>query len=144
MQKNLYRSCKNQIFGGVSGGIGNYFEVDPVFIRLAFVITAFMGGLGVALYLIAWVIVPLDPSCKSDKSAQDEIEQKAKEVANEFEKVAKERKGGDGKVVLGLILLILGLMFLFQNLFNVNVWHNFWPLVLVIIGFIVIINSLRK
>ena len=56
--KRLYRSKKNKIIAGVCAGIGEYFEVDPVLIRLLWVIFALMGGSGILAYIIAWIIIP--------------------------------------------------------------------------------------
>jgi phage shock protein C len=56
--KRLYRSDKDKIIAGVCGGIGEYLEVDPVFIRLIWVIIALCGGAGILAYLIAWLIIP--------------------------------------------------------------------------------------
>ena len=54
--KRLYRNSKDKKFGGVCSGLGDYFNIDPVIIRLAFLLLIFAGG-GVA-YLVAWIIVP--------------------------------------------------------------------------------------
>ncbi|MEK6954199.1 MAG: PspC domain-containing protein [Candidatus Micrarchaeota archaeon] len=59
--KRLYRSRKDRILGGVCGGMGKYFGVDPVLVRLLFVLLAFGAGSGILLYLVAWLIVPEDP-----------------------------------------------------------------------------------
>jgi phage shock protein C len=56
--KRLYRSRTNRKIAGVCGGLGEYLEIDPTLIRLAFVILFFAGGAALALYLIMWVIVP--------------------------------------------------------------------------------------
>ena len=56
--KRLYRSKKNKIIAGVCAGIGEYFEVDPVLIRLLWVIFVLMGGSGILAYIIAWIIIP--------------------------------------------------------------------------------------
>ncbi len=58
MVKKIYRSKKNRIIGGVCGGIGEYLNVDPVLIRLIWVIAALMWGTGILAYLIALVIIP--------------------------------------------------------------------------------------
>ena len=54
--KKLYRDSKNKKLGGVCSGLGDYFNIDPVIIRLAFLLLIFAGG-GIA-YLVAWIIVP--------------------------------------------------------------------------------------
>ena len=54
--KRLYRDKKEGKLGGVCAGIGDYFNLDPVIIRLAFLLLIFAGGF--IAYLIAWIIVP--------------------------------------------------------------------------------------
>lgn len=62
MSKKLYRSNENRILFGVAGGLGEYFEVDPVWVRLALVVLALMGGPGLLAYLIMWLVVPRAPA----------------------------------------------------------------------------------
>ena len=62
MMKKLYRSRKDSKIAGVCGGIAEYFSIDPTIIRLLAVITIFFGGGGIVSYLIAWLIIPLEPS----------------------------------------------------------------------------------
>ena len=59
--KRLYRSADERILGGVCGGIAEYFEVDPVLIRFLWVLWAFLGGMGILAYIIAWIIIPRNP-----------------------------------------------------------------------------------
>ena len=56
--KRLYRSKTNRVIGGVCGGMGEYFGIDPTIIRLIWVILALMGGAGIIAYIIAWIIIP--------------------------------------------------------------------------------------
>ena len=60
-ERRLYRSRKNRVFKGVAGGIGEYFGIDPVLVRLAFMLTFAMGGVGVIAYILAWVLLPKRP-----------------------------------------------------------------------------------
>ena len=59
--RRLYRSGNDRILGGVCGGIGEYFDIDPVIVRLLFVALAFAGGAGIILYILAWIIIPRNP-----------------------------------------------------------------------------------
>ena len=61
--KRLYRSKKEKILGGVLGGIAEYFEIDPVIVRVIFVFLL-IASFGAALiaYIIAWIIVPERPN----------------------------------------------------------------------------------
>lgn len=54
----LYRSRSEKMIAGVSGGLGEYFDVDPVLIRLLFVVTSFISGAGILAYIILWIVVP--------------------------------------------------------------------------------------
>lgn len=56
--KKLFRSTDDRVLGGVAGGIASYFGTDPVVIRVLFVISMFLGGAGVLVYLILWIICP--------------------------------------------------------------------------------------
>jgi len=59
--KRLYRSAKERILGGVCGGLGDYFDVDPTLIRLLWILFVLAYGAGILAYLIAWFIVPRNP-----------------------------------------------------------------------------------
>ncbi len=52
---------KNKVIGGVCGGIAEYLNVDPVIIRLLWVIASLIWGAGIFAYLIAWLIIPKRP-----------------------------------------------------------------------------------
>ncbi len=64
--KKLYRSRENRVFNGVIGGIGEYFNIDPVILRLSWVALVLFTGVfpGLAAYLIAILIVPEKPKEK--------------------------------------------------------------------------------
>jgi len=62
--RRLYRSANDKILGGVCGGIGEYLGVDPVIIRLLWVIACFAWGFGILAYIIAWIIIPRNPNHK--------------------------------------------------------------------------------
>ncbi len=58
MNKRLYRSRKSRMIAGVCGGIGEYFDIDPTIVRLAWVVFTLVWGAGLLAYIIAWIIVP--------------------------------------------------------------------------------------
>lgn len=59
--KRLYRSRTEEMIAGVCGGLADYLNVDPTVIRLVFLLLLFAGGGGLFIYLILWVIMPLEP-----------------------------------------------------------------------------------
>ncbi len=54
----LYRNPDDQVIGGVASGIANYFGIDPLIVRLLFLVSLFMGGFGVIAYILLWILVP--------------------------------------------------------------------------------------
>ena len=59
--KKLYRSRTERMIGGVCGGLGKYFDIDPTLVRLAFVLALLLLNGGLILYLILWIVVPEEP-----------------------------------------------------------------------------------
>jgi phage shock protein C len=59
--KRLYRSRTDVMLGGVCGGLAKYLNVDPTIIRLVFVLLLFLGGGGFWIYLVLWIITPVEP-----------------------------------------------------------------------------------
>ena len=63
MEKRLYKSNSNKVIDGVCGGIGEYFNIDPTLVRLAWVVFCALGGSGVLAYIVAALIIPRNPEC---------------------------------------------------------------------------------
>jgi phage shock protein C len=59
--KRLYRSPNQKMIAGVCGGVAEYFNVDPTIVRLAWVLFGFAAGSGILAYIVAWIIVPVEP-----------------------------------------------------------------------------------
>lgn len=58
--KKFYRSRRDKIIAGVCGGLANYFNIDPTIVRLLFVGMLLVGGSPILVYLVMWLIVPLE------------------------------------------------------------------------------------
>ncbi|MCS6917606.1 MAG: PspC domain-containing protein [Chitinophagales bacterium] len=65
-RRRLFRNPDDRVIGGVCSGIGAYFGLDPVWLRLAFVIAVIVFGTGILLYLVLWIIMP-EARTASDK-----------------------------------------------------------------------------
>jgi len=76
--KRLYRTPKDRILGGVCGGIGKYFDIDPVIVRLIWALFGFAFGFAFLLYIIAWIIIPketivvITPCCETKDCETEE------------------------------------------------------------------------
>lgn len=143
--KKLYRSCENKMLAGVAGGMGEYFEIDPILIRLIWLILVISGGFGFLLYVIAWIIIPEDPKCKP-KTPKEEIKDTADKVASDIKNAAEEGKKDPTSFALiaGFLLIAFGFFLVFQNVIGFNPWNNFWPVILIIIGFVLLYKAQEK
>lgn len=56
--RRITRSRDERIIAGVAGGLAAYFGIDPLFIRIGFIVLALFNGIGIMLYLALWLIVP--------------------------------------------------------------------------------------
>lgn len=65
--RRLYRSMQDRKIAGVCGGLGDYFDIDPVFVRLVFLLSIVFGGLGALAYLVMWVMVPAQAGTPRDR-----------------------------------------------------------------------------
>lgn len=61
MTEKLFRSRTDKMIGGVCGGIGDYFSIDPTIIRIIWALFSILGGAGIIVYLICWMIIPKKP-----------------------------------------------------------------------------------
>jgi phage shock protein PspC (stress-responsive transcriptional regulator) len=59
--KRLYRQPRNKILGGVCTGLGEYFGIDPVIIRIAFIVSTVFAFAGVWTYILFWIVIPQNP-----------------------------------------------------------------------------------
>ena len=58
----MYRPRDGRVVAGVCAGLAAYFGVDPTLVRLAFALVTVFGGLGILIYLCAWVVIPEEGS----------------------------------------------------------------------------------
>ncbi len=73
MSRRLYRSEKDRMIGGVCGGLAEVLDIDPTIVRVIFVLLALLGGHGILLYIILWLIMP--PASQVPMSQPSKTEQ---------------------------------------------------------------------
>jgi phage shock protein C len=56
----LKRTSGDRMIAGVCGGLARYFNIDPAIVRLLFVLAVFAGGVSPLIYVVLWIIMPLD------------------------------------------------------------------------------------
>lgn len=58
MDKRLFRSKKDQMIGGVCGGLAEYLNIDPAIVRIVAALLMLTWGTGILLYIIMWIVIP--------------------------------------------------------------------------------------
>jgi phage shock protein PspC (stress-responsive transcriptional regulator) len=71
--KKLSRLVGDRKIAGLCAGLGEYFDIDPVIVRLFFVFSVFFGGLGVLAYVIMWVLVPQGDDSPAERAARPRL-----------------------------------------------------------------------
>lgn len=162
--KRLYRSYLDRKVAGVAAGLGEYFDMDPLLVRLLFVILTLAGGGGVLIYIILWIVTPEAPTTflenfrpikesEPSESAADEHLEKSSEGYKEYRDTSNTPKTPvapapvkkqRGSLIGGLVLITIGGLFLADELLpRVNFW-DFWPIILIVIGAGMLINTMIK
>jgi len=60
--RRLWRSRKDRRIAGVCGGLADYFRIDPFWIRFLFVVFFLLGGAALLVYVVMWLMIPLEPA----------------------------------------------------------------------------------
>ena len=119
----LRRSSDDKMVAGVCGGLAHYLGVDPVLIRLAAVALALSGGVGILLYVVAAIILPVD----GERSPAPP---------------ATGRSGGG--MLAGIVLVLLGGFLLLRQ---ITPWPDAsigWPAVVVAVGIVILVSARRQ
>jgi len=106
--KRLYRDGENRVLGGVCSGMSAYFNIDPVFLRILFVLLVFIGvGISAIIYLILWIVVPearttaqrleMRGEDATISNIQKTIQEEVNEVKNNFSKINQSESVQKGK-----------------------------------------------
>lgn len=131
--KRLYRSEDNRVLAGVCAGLADYFQVDPVLVRLIFVALGFINGLGLLIYFIMWLVVP--DEAHHHLAGEEMVRANVGEIGARLREVGGQMRGApQGKLLGGVILIALGVIFMLRNIFPHIGGEIVWPLVLIIVG----------
>ena len=150
MKTKLVRSQADRMVAGVCGGLAQYLGIEAVWVRLFFVLVAFANGFGLLVYLLMWIVIPeagresATPGETIHANAE-EIAGKAQELASGMGKAVSNVPNRQAGIILGAALIILGGVFLLDNL-HILAWLNFhqlWPLILIAGGVALLVSRAR-
>ena len=127
--KRLYKSRKNKVIDGVCGGIAEYFEVDPVLVRVIFVLFFFFGGSAIIAYIVGMIIMPRPPLETEQETEPGKAQQQPETPGKTPTKTEAEKpvpaSAGSGSLIIGVLLIVIGGIFLMSN-FDFPYFHHFF------------------
>lgn len=131
-QQRLVRSETDRMIAGVCGGLAAYLNIDPVLVRLAFVVLLLASGIGLAIYFILWIVMPAESQGQA-----------ATMVAGEkmIDDPAALKSRDNTAATAGVLLVLFGAFFLMNQLGWVS--SAFWPVVLIGAGLYFIFRRTR-
>jgi signal transduction histidine kinase len=116
----LERSRSDRVIGGVAAGIGHHLGIEPVVVRIAFVVLTIAAGFGLVVYLLAWLLAPLEPADSA-----------APRRARVLVRPTLGQALGAALILAGVLLLLLVTGFWFGE-------ELAWPVTLAGIGFAIL------
>ncbi|MBP9501612.1 MAG: PspC domain-containing protein [Candidatus Promineofilum sp.] len=122
-QTRLMRSETDRMIAGVCGGLAAYLGVDPVLVRLAFVILLLASGVGLGIYVVLWFVMPAE--------SQVDPEIRIMNSDGSDEPSAYKTRFGPSATV-GVILILFGAFFLLGQIGHLPGY--IWPLALIAVG----------
>jgi phage shock protein C len=117
----LHRSATDRVVAGVCGGLAEYLEVEPSMVRLAFIVGTLWGGLGLLMYIVLAIVLPVD--------------------ATAYPPIVHRRERS--RNLAGGVLIFLGAVLLGGNMGWAPwlTWNLFWPGVLILVGAVLLLRG---
>ena len=164
-----FRRGRDRILGGVCSGLAEGLRIDPLWVRLGFVLLAFLQGIGLLVYIVLWLVMPEqvedhDGTRAGFDSLSADLKRIGAELKSQFggaPKPAPTQPGphdatstssnapgftpstGRTSIGLGLVLVAVGLILLGANTGLVQ-WSVMWPSVLIILGVLLLARTLDR
>jgi phage shock protein PspC (stress-responsive transcriptional regulator) len=159
----------DRILGGVCSGLAVGFHVDSLWVRIAFVLLTFAQGIGILLYVVLWLVMPEPVEGQITRrsgfdSVTADLQRVWAEVRGQFASpvvaptptsaespsgthtqagVPVQRSAHNQSLQLGVVLIVIGVIFLANNAGYVN-WEVLWPVALIGIGLLLLIRNLDR
>lgn len=147
--KRLYKSRADKMIAGVCGGIAEYFDIDPVIVRILFILFFFIGGSAIVAYIIGMIIIPY-PVTESIKPNAEKSQQSSSPAAQNQPVLPSK---SNASLIIGIVLVAIGAYFLMGNIpflrgyywwFRWHLHDFFVPGIFIVIGIVLVINSIQK
>lgn len=147
MNRRLTRSRTDTILGGVAAGLATYLNTDPALVRIAWaILVPLTGGAALLAYVVAWIVIPEGPATVDEDEVAFVAGDPEAGEATRLEQPARAPASNDGRagIAVGIGLVLLGVWFLAREYLPAFNWGLVWPIILVGIGVVVLVNAARR
>lgn len=146
--RKIYRSRRDRVIAGVCGGIAEYFNIDPVWVRIGWVLSVLLKGLGLIAYVLCWILIPEkeEAIAYGGEAASPGGEATSTQGATgAVEGEAGKRRssiwpleGSQPRAIIGIVLIVLGCIFALTAFVPFLDGRVFWALVLIALGLVLV------
>jgi phage shock protein C len=156
VRERLYRSRSDRMLFGVAGGMADWLDLDPSLVRLVWALLVLAGGVGLLLYVVAAIVIPEEPlgatgaatgaatGSETTAAASPDVGADAdRQARRAARRAARNERRGNGAMIFGLILVLVGAWFLVDRFLNIDAALLF-PAVLIVIGGGLVISALAR
>ena len=149
MNHRLYRCNHDRRIAGVASGLAQYLDIDPTVVRVAWVLSFFLGGVGLLLYIVMAIIVPVEPATDGMPPAPVSSHAPGSHAGAQWSSAPHADRGaGGGQLVTiaGVALILFGAIAL-ANAFLpdwIDSGRFLWPAFVIGIGVLMVVNAVRR
>jgi phage shock protein C len=123
--------------------LGDYFEIDPLIVRILFFVLSMMHGAGIVAYIVLAIAVPEEEKKGKKNGNSEEVIEKPEEIKRDGSWIKSMKN------IFGLFIVLIGLNLLVEQVFQYSLfawvnWGIFWALVIILIGVRIISGSNKK
>jgi phage shock protein C len=166
--QRFYRGS-DRILGGVCSGLAEGFHLDPLVVRVLFVLLIFLQGVGVFLYIVLWLVMPERLEGGATRAGFDamtsDLKRVSADIRHQVGSTAATRTAQSPPTqaastpaapaahpqsgwlqqpsLIGLVLVVIGLVLLGSNIGLIN-WAVVWPAALITVGIVLLIRNLER
>ena len=145
--QRLSKSRDDRFLFGVAGGLAEYFDIDPVLVRVGWVLlTVATGGIGLLVYIVMAIVTPDGRRQVSKSAAGEDAVDDLSDSVDEPDRYQRSSRRHTARNILAIGLIVVGAIILLNNLgvFGSIRWDIVWPVAIVVLGLTILIPSIRR
>ena len=142
--RRLSRNSMNRVIGGVCSGLAEFFGLDVALVRIAFVIAFLFASFGFWLYIILWIVLPVEGQQTTVNGQQSTVNGQQSTVNSQQSESVSKPESTVKSIFAGSFIILIGMLFLVNNFIPISWIWKLWPLILVAIGVVMIVTASKK